>query len=156
VKYFLILNILQMKKLTILILSIVLLSTTASFAQAWTLKIKWETSSANCDCGTTIGSKFVVSYTIIDIANGNEMVCADSFFVDPTETEKTIPVKCVKDHCDDISLTNIPNYTIYAYVGYWCGDTNPPEIVCDGHTTELNKNCLNFSSSQQVINVVLQ
>jgi hypothetical protein len=134
----------------------VLLSATASFAQAWTVKVTWDASSANCECNASIGSKYAVNLRIIDVANGNTVVYNNSLFVDATETEKTFDVKAdVKGHCDDPNINNIPNYTIYAYVGFWCAETTPPELICSGDNSKPNISCLDFSSQQQTTNVVL-
>ncbi len=144
-----------MKKIY-LILSIVLLSATASFAQAWTVKVTWDASSSNCDCNASVGSKFAVNLRITDVANGNTVVFNGSVFVDPDEAEKIFDVKTdVKGHCEDPNIANIPNYTIYAYVGYFCAETTPPELICNGSNSKANVSCLDFSSQQQLINVIL-
>jgi hypothetical protein len=144
-----------MKKLTILILSIVMSSVTA-FAQ-WDVNVKWDASSANCECNASIGSKYVVNLRIIDVANGNTVVYNNSVFVDPNDTEHLFDVETeVKGHCDDPNINNIPNYTIYTYVGFWCAETTPPELICSGTNTLYDKSCLSFSNSQQTITVELQ
>ncbi len=136
-----------MKKI-ILILSIALLSATSGFAQAWHVKVTWDASSSNCDCNASIGSKFEVNLQIVDVANGNVVVYNNSVFVDPTATDYTFDVETdVKGHCDDTSLTNIPKYTIYAYVGFWCAETTPAELICNGTKSKPNKSCLNFSTA---------
>jgi len=143
-----------MKKIIILF-SIVLFSAATVFAQAWHVKVEWDASSSNCYCDASIGSKFIVYLRITDVAN-NVTLPSWSVFADIDETECTFDVQNeVEGPCDELNLTFVPNYTIYAYVGFWCADTTPPELVCDGSNTGTGVSCFDFGSVLQTITVTL-
>lgn len=134
-----------MKKL-ILLLTLSLFSITGIFAQAWTVKVSWDAS--NCVCEGTANSYFKVSLTIIDVANGNDNIYDNTVNVAITESDYVFTVTSVQTHCNDTSLVNIPNYTIYVGVDFYCDETNLPTIVCSDKKTDSNKSCLDFSSGQ--------
>ena len=138
-----------MKKIIILF-SIVLFSATTTFAQ-WDVYVEWDASSSNCYCDASIGSKFVVYLRITDVAN-NVTLPSWSVFADIDETDYTFDVEdAVKGHCDELNLTYAPNYTIYAYVGFWCADTTPPELICSDSGTKSNVSCIDFNTETQEI-----
>ena len=134
-----------MKKI-ILLLTLSLFSITGIFAQAWTVKVSWDAS--NCVCQGTANSYFKVSLTIIDVANEDDFVYNNSVNVDITKSEHVFTVTSVQTHCNDTSLINIPNYTIYAGVALYCDETNPPTVVCSDKITDSGKSCLDFSNGQ--------
>ena len=138
-----------MKKLIILF-SIVLFSATTTFAQ-WDVYVEWDASSSNCYCDASIGSKFVVYLQITDVAN-NVTLPSWSVFADIDETDYTFDVEdAVKGHCDELNLTYAPNYTIYAYVGFWCADTTPPELICSDDLTDTDNTCIEFSQGTIIL-----
>ena len=143
-----------MKKI-IIFFSIVLFSAAMVSAQAWHAKVKWDATSSNCNCDASIGSRYIVFLQITDVAN-NYAIPPLSVFANIDETEYTFNVEeAVKGHCDDLSNTYPPNYTIYAYVGFWCADTTPPELVCNGSNTDTGVSCFDFGSVLQTITVTL-
>ena len=143
-----------MKKLIILF-SIVFFSATMVSAQAWHVKVEWDASSSNCNCDASIGSKFIVYLQITDVAN-NVTLPSWSVFADIDETDYTFDVEYeVKGHCDKLNLTYVPNYTIYAYVGFWCAETTPPELICSGSETKTDVSCFDFEAGLQTLTVTL-
>ncbi len=135
-----------MKKIIILF-SIVLFSAAMVSAQAWHVKVEWDATSSNCNCDASIGSKFIVYLQITDVAN-NVTLPSWSVFADIDDTDYTFDVEdAVKGHCDELNLTFVPNYTIYAYVGFWCAETTPPELVCSDDETVSNKSCFDFGQA---------
>jgi len=144
-----------MKKIIILF-SIVLFSATTTFAQ-WDVYVEWDASSSNCNCDASIGSKYIVFLQITDVAN-NVTLPSWSVFADIDDTDYTFDVENeVKGHCDELNLTFVPNYTIYAYVGFWCAETTPPELICNGSGTLTNVTCIDFSNeTQEISGIVLQ
>jgi hypothetical protein len=134
-----------MKKL-ILLLAVSLFSITGVFAQAWTVKVSWDAN--NCVCQGTGNSYFQVLLKIKDVANEGDFVYNNSVNVDITKSEYVFTVTSVQTHCNDTSLVNIPNYTIYAGVAFYCDETNPPSVVCSKKSTNTDYSCLDFSSGQ--------
>lgn len=134
-----------MKKF-ILLLTLSLFSITALFAQAWTVKVSWDAS--NCNCNGTANSYFQVSLTIIDVANDDDNVYNNTVNVSITQDEYVFTVSSVQTHCNDTSLVNIPDYTIYAGVALYCDETNPPTVVCSKKSNNTDYSCLDFSSGQ--------
>ena len=141
-----------MKKL-ILLLAVSLFSIAGVFAQPWTVKVSWDAN--NCVCQGTINSYFQVSLTILDVANGNNNVYDNTVNVDITKSEYVFTVTSVQTHCNDTSLVNIPNYTIYAGVAFYCDKTNPPSVVCSKKITDTDRTCLDFSTAQITEHLIL-
>lgn len=114
---------------------------TATFAQAWTIKVTWDAG----ECDNCSDGYFEVAYTIYDNYNQvaiytNEKVTD----IDLTEDEVIIPVPLVEDNCDLESETWRPNYQILVRVKLFCKDGSfEYEVICSGQIS-TEKICSDF------------
>jgi hypothetical protein len=131
-----------MKKMIMLVAAI-LFGITATFAQAWTIKVSWDAS----ECDNCSDGYFEVAYTIYDNYNQvaiytNEIVTD----IDLSEDDVIISVPLVEDNCFKQSETWRPNYQIFAQVKLFCRDYSIEyEVICSGHSS-TEKICSNFYS----------
>ena len=143
-------------KIIIILFSIVLFSATTTFAQ-WGVDVDWDATSSNCNCDASAGSKFIIYLNIKDVANNNfdedyaKVVDADEFsytFYNEIKDD-------LQEHCAELNNTYYPNYTLSAYVVFWCAETTPPTLLCDGYGTTTGATCIDFNQANQSVTGII-
>lgn len=142
-------------KRILFIFTVVMLSTVSAFAQ-WDVDVSWITDQS-CECSTT--GFYVIQLNIEDVANGtfdeDYYLTVSMSASDCTFNYQNCTIKSdLQDHCDDLSNTYPPNYTITATVVLFCNDTSPPEALCNGTGFDTGISCDDFDNDTQTINDV--
>jgi len=136
-----------MKKLLIL-LAAILFGVSASFSQGvYIVNVPWDASNCSCD-GTISGSYFQVTVSIFDVANQEEAVPPTTVYTTSgAYGDKDIDVSKLDEYCNEYHEFT-PSFTVYAWVYYWCNDTNPPTVCCSGtHEYAYEYTCHDFYNS---------
>jgi hypothetical protein len=140
-----------MKKMIMLVAAI-LFGITATFAQAWTLRVSWDAT----ECNNCSDGYFEVTYTIYDNYNQVAIYTNETVTnIDLTENYIDVPVPLVEDNCYLQSETWRPNYQIFARVKLFCKDGSfTYEVICAGQYG-IEKICSDFYSVPVTVPVTL-